>query len=246
MLLTPNSEYGVSVKDTVTTNSRNTFPTPTSNHLENTRYEDNGKSLNCSKGNNNNNNNNNINNINSGSKHAPSTGLTAQACPFTTAKLIMFLWFEPLQTIKYGLCPTVSPTNQFIEFCRSVIDTTHVSHALVLVALLYIYRLRLAYPTVQGKPGSEYRLFATSLILANKQLEDNTYTNKTWSTVLHMDLTEIYMMEKEFLISLGYKLYVSSQEMVRWIKAVRGMCAGIRQKRKVDTGSERCLKYIRI
>lgn len=48
----------------------------------------------------------------------------------------------------------------------------------MLLALYYIFQLRAAYPNIQANMGSEVRLFTTALILANKFLDDNTFTNK--------------------------------------------------------------------
>jgi hypothetical protein len=38
----------------------------------------------------------------------------------------------------------------------------------VILALLFVHRLKKKYPDVQGKPGSEFRLFTVALMLGNK------------------------------------------------------------------------------
>ena len=68
--------------------------------------------------------------------------------------------------------------NMFRSFCKDIITATQISSSCILVSLRYIRVLRSCYPSIKGSVGSEFRLFTTSLILANKFLDDNTYTNK--------------------------------------------------------------------
>lgn len=75
---------------------------------------------------------------------------------------------------------TTERSNLFRVFCQNIIKATQISSPCILVALFYIYRLRFAYPAIRGSIGSEVRLFTTALILANKFLDDNTFTNKVY------------------------------------------------------------------
>jgi hypothetical protein len=69
-------------------------------------------------------------------------------------------------------------TTAFKQFCQKVIKATQVSCACIVLGLYYIHRLRSAYPYIHASVGSEIRLFTTALVLANKYLDDNTFTNK--------------------------------------------------------------------
>jgi hypothetical protein len=51
---------------------------------------------------------------------------------------------------------------------HTVLSTTQVNENVVLLALMFIYRLKFANPTVKGQPGSEYRLLTIALMLGNK------------------------------------------------------------------------------
>lgn len=66
----------------------------------------------------------------------------------------------------------------FKNYVYKVLKATQISCACIIVALYYIHRLRVAYPSIQASIGSEVRLFTTALLLANKYLDDNTFTNK--------------------------------------------------------------------
>ena len=46
--------------------------------------------------------------------------------------------------------------------------TTQVAQNVILLALMFIYRLKQINPSVKGKPGSEYRLLTVALMLGNK------------------------------------------------------------------------------
>ena len=47
-------------------------------------------------------------------------------------------------------------------------------------------------------------------------LDDNTYTNKTWAEVSGISVSEIHIMEVEFLSNMRYTLYASEAEWKMW------------------------------
>lgn len=47
-------------------------------------------------------------------------------------------------------------------------------------------------------------------------MDDNTYTNKTWAEVSGISVTEIHVMEVEFLSHMKYNLYTPKEEWTRW------------------------------
>lgn len=53
-------------------------------------------------------------------------------------------------------------------------------------------------------------------MLGNKFLDDNTYTNKTWAEVSGISVTEIHVMEVEFLSNMRYSLLASSEQWTEW------------------------------
>lgn len=148
------------------------------------------------------------------------------------AEVAALFWFEStkllekLETTK-KLAPgiQVQPLTQaaiasqhFKKWVSSVLTTTQVTQNVVILALLYIHRLKKANPTVKGRPGSEYRLLTVALMLGNKFLDDNTYTNKTWADVSGISVNDIHVMEVEFLSNMRYSLLVSAEEWDQWIE----------------------------
>jgi hypothetical protein len=115
------------------------------------------------------------------------------------------------------LSSTAVASQHFKKWVSTVLTTTQVTQNVVILALLYIYRLKKANPTVKGRPGSEYRLLTVALMLGNKFLDDNTYTNKTWADVSGISVNEIHVMEVEFLSNMRYSLLVSAEEWEQWL-----------------------------
>ncbi|KAI9487530.1 MAG: cyclin-domain-containing protein, partial [Benjaminiella poitrasii] len=110
----------------------------------------------------------------------------------------------------------------FKKYCRQILSATQLSESVILLSLKYIAMLLQNNPNIQGADGSEYRLFTVALMLANKFLDDNTFTNKTWSEVSGMKVTDLNIMELEFLDVLKFKLSVHKEEYERWRTALFG------------------------
>ncbi|ORZ23272.1 hypothetical protein BCR42DRAFT_132456 [Absidia repens] len=111
----------------------------------------------------------------------------------------------------------------FKRFCLQVLTATQLSESAVFLALKYIANLLESNPSIEGAEGSEYRLFIVALMLANKFLDDNTFTNKTWSEVSGMKVQDLNIMESEFLEALEYSLFVREESYAQW-KSVLETC----------------------
>ncbi|KAK4630868.1 hypothetical protein CLAFUW4_03164 [Fulvia fulva] len=144
------------------------------------------------------------------------------------AQITCLFWFEssdilqqvedstsPIQPTK-PLSTDAKPTTGFRKWVTTILSTTMVAQNVVLLALLFVYRLKKLNPSVKGKPGSEYRLLTVALMLGNKFLDDNTYTNKTWAEVSGINVEEVHIMEVEFLSNMKYCLFTSEQDWARW------------------------------
>ncbi|EAW07651.1 putative mucin [Aspergillus clavatus NRRL 1] len=141
------------------------------------------------------------------------------------AQMTCLFWFESTSKLKTieerlnvvpSLVPEAFPTAGFKKWVTNILSTTQVSQNVILLALLFIYRLKKFNPAVRGKKGSEFRLMTIALMLGNKFLDDNTYTNKTWAEVSGIPVQEIHVMEVEFLSNVRYNLYVSEEEWAQW------------------------------
>ncbi|KAK4539495.1 hypothetical protein LTR36_010893 [Oleoguttula mirabilis] len=144
------------------------------------------------------------------------------------AQITCLFWFESADILQLvedsqfaalasrSLVTDAKPTTGFRKWVTTILSTTLVAQNVVLLALLFIYRLKKLNPTVRGKPGSEYRLLTVALMLGNKFLDDNTYTNKTWAEVSGIVVGEVHIMEVEFLSNMKYCLFTSAEDWAKW------------------------------
>ncbi|KAK9900251.1 hypothetical protein P389DRAFT_207787 [Cystobasidium minutum MCA 4210] len=128
------------------------------------------------------------------------------------AEMVVYLWFSP----PGKRAPTFPrPTLSFSRFCNDILTTTQVSQSVVVLALYFVSKLQTRH-SIEPRPGSEYKLAIASLMLANKILDDHTYTNKTWSEVSGLPLDVLNGAEVEFLQGLDFDLHVSHTAYKAW------------------------------
>lgn len=144
------------------------------------------------------------------------------------AQITCLFWFESFDVLEQiedsatipppqrTLAAEARPTSEFRKWVAHVLSTTRVADNVILLALLFIYRLKKQNSKVRGKAGSEYRLLTVALMLGNKFLDDNTYTNKTWAEVSRIDVKEVHIMEVEFLSNMKYCLSTSEEDWQHW------------------------------
>jgi hypothetical protein len=60
------------------------------------------------------------------------------------------------------------PVSGFKKWVHTVLSTTQVTQNVIILALMFIYRLKVKNPAVKGRAGSEYRLLTVALMLGNK------------------------------------------------------------------------------
>lgn len=95
-------------------------------------------------------------------------------------QITCLFWFESSQTVaaienpesspslSCKLIPEAYPATGFMKWVTTILSTTQVTQNVILLALLFVYRLKKQCPNVKGKLGSEYRLLTVALMLGNK------------------------------------------------------------------------------
>ncbi|KAF8798210.1 hypothetical protein BYT27DRAFT_7264816 [Phlegmacium glaucopus] len=168
-----------------------------------------------------------------------STRRSAHSVAEKTCEMICYLWFatsppERSQPSSNGSPPLFargsSPstlqlvaTPNFVQFMQKLLETTQVSQSVMVLSLHYIHRLKERNRFTPAQSGSEFRIAVAGLMMANKFLDDNTYTNKTWSEVSGIDLEEINRMEREFLVGVDFNLYVDKSTYESWLNLLKGL-----------------------
>ncbi|KAJ7767870.1 hypothetical protein DFH07DRAFT_954760 [Mycena maculata] len=132
----------------------------------------------------------------------------------------------------------LTASKTFVAFTQKLLETTQsltppqVSQSVIVLALHYIHRLRARNAATPAQPGSEFRVAVAGLMMANKFLDDNTYTNATWAAVSLIPLPQINTMEREFLAGVGYTLFVSQKVYEDWGRLLRGLVGAMRARRE--------------
>ncbi|KAL7276706.1 hypothetical protein RUND412_000287 [Rhizina undulata] len=150
-----------------------------------------------------------------------------------------FLWYEPtslLQQIADSpetpelLDPNLFgsiPSAKFRQWVSETLFKVQLPRNVVIMALLFMYRLKLLNPLLTPKPDSEFRPFAVAFMLGNKVMDDKRYSNPLWSKATGISLPEINTMEVEFLKSVRYGLKVSVEEWAAWCRTLRRFGAAL-------------------
>ncbi|KAI0063231.1 hypothetical protein BV25DRAFT_1915551 [Artomyces pyxidatus] len=157
-----------------------------------------------------------------------------------TCEMICYLWFSkssnsspvsthspPLSYFPHRNSKTAwlqfSVSSVFVHFMQKLLQTTQLSQSVIVLSLHYVYRLKERNSVTIPQPGSEFRVAVAALMMANKFVDDNTYTNKTWSEVSGIELTEVNKMEREFLEGIDFGLYVDKQTYDAWVNLLKGL-----------------------
>ncbi|KAF8941100.1 hypothetical protein BGZ58_002206 [Dissophora ornata] len=115
----------------------------------------------------------------------------------------------------------VQPKPMFRKFCLDVLSATLLSPSVILLSLKYIQQLMInlkeSNKIVNTGDGAEYRFFTGALILANKFLDDNTFTNKTWADITGMKIKDVNHLEMQFLNGIDFRLFTSSAHYTEWL-----------------------------
>ncbi|KIY72632.1 hypothetical protein CYLTODRAFT_440526 [Cylindrobasidium torrendii FP15055 ss-10] len=171
-----------------------------------------------------------------------------------TAEMICWVWFSSesprSQATSSASAAQLFPRPAFVNFIHNVLSTTQVSQSVIVVAQYYLWKYRQKEPERQCEEGSEYRGAVAGLMMANKFLDDNTYTNKTWSEVTGIGLTDINEMEHDFLQRMNFELFVSHQSYIGWEKLLTSLVRHkegiLRRHRELHPAARRARRSKRI
>ena len=116
---------------------------------------------------------------------------------------------------------TVTSPPAFRKWVHQVLSATRLPSTTILLSLHYLSERFKLYPdSIKNSENQIYRLLAVSLILGSKFLDDNTFVNKSWSDVTAIKVSELNVLEREWLHLINYHLHVDLNGGVEsWIDA---------------------------
>ncbi|KAJ1565444.1 hypothetical protein HK096_002753, partial [Nowakowskiella sp. JEL0078] len=141
---------------------------------------------------------------------------------------------------------------RFITFCEEILRVTELSESVIYMALRYVALYTQMKNEDPSSPGilldeyaSEFKVFVVGLIIANKTLEDNPYTNKTWSEVSKIPVEELTLHEREFLSIFSFRLLLNEKHYLEWKSEVVRFVEGYenyRERRRILESQKKAIE----
>ncbi|CAG8160263.1 unnamed protein product [Penicillium salamii] len=116
--------------------------------------------------------------------------------------------------------------------------TTHatLSPPILLSMVYYIDRLCALYPAFTVSSLTIHRFLITSATVASKGLSDSFWTNKTYARVGGIGMTELAMLELEFLFKVEWRIVPQPEVLVDYYQSLVDRCDGFEIERPCENG----------
>jgi len=114
--------------------------------------------------------------------------------------------------------------SKLIDYVEHLLKITQISFSSVILALEYIYRLKEASQTPEGKFLNQWsyeEIIPISFMMANKYVSDDRYSNTVWANVTNISLNHLNDLEMKGLIAISFRLYVSENNYNDWIHLIK-------------------------
>lgn len=103
----------------------------------------------------------------------------------------------------------------FRKYVLQVLSSTRLPSTTILLGLYYL-ATRMTMLSAGGiytaGRGQVYRMLVTSLLLGSKFLDDNTFQNRSWSEVSNIPVSELNVLEIEWLLAINWDMHVDSED----------------------------------
>ena len=117
--------------------------------------------------------------------------------------------------------------------------TTHatLSPPILLSMVYYIDRLCALYPAFTVSSLTIHRFLITSATVASKGLSDSFWTNKTYARVGGIGMTELAMLELDFLFRVEWRIVPQPEVLVDYYQSLVDRCEGFEIEGVCQNGS---------
>lgn len=103
----------------------------------------------------------------------------------------------------------------FRKYVLQVLSSTRLPSTTILLGLYYL-ATRMTMLSASGRyttgSGQVYRMLVISLLLGSKFLDDNTFQNRSWSEVSNIPISELNVLEIEWLLAINWDMHVDSED----------------------------------
>jgi len=125
--------------------------------------------------------------------------------------------------------------SKLIDYVDHLLKITQISFSSVILALEYIYRLKEASQTPEGKFLNQWsyeEIIPVAFMMANKFVSDDRYSNTVWANVTNISLNHLNDLEMKGLVAISFRLYVSQSNYNNWIQLIKNVSRDLTLKYK--------------
>jgi len=108
--------------------------------------------------------------------------------------------------------PEAPVTTAFRKFVSQVLTSTRLPSTTILLGMNYLAKrinTLKSHGPFNASEGQVWRYLTVALLLGSKFLDDNTFQNKSWSDVSGIAVSELNTLEREWVVSMNWRLYVN-------------------------------------
>ena len=103
----------------------------------------------------------------------------------------------------------------FRKYVSQILSSTRLPSSTILLGLHYLAE-RMTLLSNSGKynhgSGQVYRMLTTALVLGSKFLDDNTFQNRSWSEVSSIPVSELNVLEIEWLTDIQWNMHINPDD----------------------------------
>ncbi|TPX62783.1 hypothetical protein SpCBS45565_g06945 [Spizellomyces sp. 'palustris'] len=162
----------------------------------------------------------------------------------TAASLVESIW--PPRATAHSVTANASNSPKLAPLSRVIqelLRRSRTSCSTLQLALFYLIRLRNSIISRRTLPADSplvpsttsplrcgRRMFLSALILANKYLQDKSYSNKAWAKICGLTASELCRNEATFLEAVEWNLFVANKTWINWSRAVHRRASTVREQ----------------
>eukprot|EP00292_Cryptomonas_paramecium_P015861 CAMPEP_0113696040 /NCGR_PEP_ID=MMETSP0038_2-20120614/21251_1 /TAXON_ID=2898 /ORGANISM="Cryptomonas paramecium" /LENGTH=207 /DNA_ID=CAMNT_0000618683 /DNA_START=35 /DNA_END=654 /DNA_ORIENTATION=+ /assembly_acc=CAM_ASM_000170 len=106
------------------------------------------------------------------------------------------------------------------EYVERIFNYSEVSESCILVAILYLERLKKKVVDLHITSTSIQRLLLVAVMIAAKFLEDRPTCNSWWALIGSISVAEINALERDFLFHVDFDLAVRSEDYSTFVDSL--------------------------
>jgi len=108
------------------------------------------------------------------------------------------------------------PSSGFKKFVNQILTSTRLPSSTILLGLEYL-STRMNIRSMNTEKNTQlYKVLTIALLLASKFLDDNTFQNRSWAEVTGFSVTELNVLEAEWLEAINWNLHVNDNCFNHW------------------------------